>query len=89
MSALLKLIIDKCYCKGMHIKDKKVGVLVVGAALVGSTQYELINKQFQCMADYLSWDMLLMKSYSASDRADLSNNTEDIAELKELGSNLC
>ena len=41
------------------------------------------------MADYLSWDMLLMKSYSASDRADLSNNTEDIAELKELGSNLC
>ena len=89
MSALLKLIIDKCYCKGMHIKDKKVGVLVVGAALVGSTQYELINKQFQCMADYLSWDMLLMKSYSASDRADLSNNTEDIDELKELGSNLC
>lgn len=71
------------------MKDKKVGVLVVGVALVGSTQYQLINKRFQCMADYLSWDMLLMKSYSASDRADLSNNTEDIAELKELGSNLC
>ena len=67
MSAQLKLIIDKCYCKGLHLK----------------------NKQFQCMADYLSWNMLFMKSYSASDRADLSNNTDAIAELKELGSNLC
>lgn len=89
MSALLKLIIDKCYCKGLHLKNKKVGVIVVGAARVGSIQYELINKQFQCMADYLFWDMLFIKSYSASDRADLSNNTNAIAELKELGSNLC
>ena len=89
MSAQLKLIIDKCYCKGLHLKNKKVGVIVVGAARVGSIQYELISKQFQCMADYLFWDMLFIKSYSASDRADLSNNTDAIAELKELGSNLC
>lgn len=89
MSAQLKLIIDKCYCKGMHLKNKKVGVLVIGAAMVGSIQYELINKQFQCMADYLSWDMLFMKSYSASDKVDLSNNTDAIDELKKLGSNLC
>ncbi len=40
------------------------------------------------MADYLSWDVLFMKSYSASDRTDLSNNEEAISELKELGSNL-
>ena len=89
MSAQLKLIIDKCYCKGLHLNNKKGGVIVVGAARVGSIQYELINKQFQCMADYLFWDMLFIKSYSASDRADLSNNTDAIAELKELGSNLC
>ena len=88
MSAQLKLIIDKCYCKGLHLKNKKVGVLVVGAAPVGNIQYELIDKQFQCMADYLSWDVLFMKSYSASDRADLSNSEDAIAELKELGSNL-
>ena len=72
-----------------NLKNKKVGVIVVGAARVGSIQYELINKQFQCMAEYLFWDMLFIKSYSASDRADLSNNTDAIAELKELGSNLC
>ncbi len=85
MSAQLKLIIDKCYCKGLHLKNKKVGVLVVGADSVDSIQYELINKQFQCMADYLSWDMWFMKSYSASDRTDLSNNADAIAEIKQLG----
>ena len=88
MSAQLKLIIDKCYCKGLLLKNKKVGVLVAGAAPVGSIQYELIDKQFQCMADYLSWDVLFMKSYSASDRADLNNSEDAIAELKQLGSSL-
>ena len=88
ISAQLKLIIDKCYCKGLLLKNKKVGIFVIGAAPVGSIQYELINKQFQCMADYLSWDMLFQKFYSASDRADLSRNAYAIAELKELGSNL-
>lgn len=72
----------------LHLKNKKVGVLVVGADSVDSIQYELIHKQFQCMADYLSWNMLFQKSYSASDRADLSHNADAIAELKELGRNL-
>ena len=67
MSAQLKLIIDKCYCKGLHLKNKKVGVIVVGAARVGSIQYELINKQFQCMADYLFWDMELYQKQENSD----------------------
>ncbi len=88
ITAQLKLIIDKCYCRGLHLKNKKVGVLVVGAAPVDSIQYELIDKQFQCITDYLSWDMLFKKSYSASDRMDLSQNAEAIAELKELGRNL-
>ncbi len=88
MSAQLKLVIDKCYCRGLHLKNKKVGVIVVGADQTGSVQYELIHKQFKCMADYLSWNMLFQKSYSAGDREDLSHNAEAIAGLKELGSNL-
>lgn len=88
ISAQLKLIIDKCYCKGLLLKNKEVGVIIVGAASVGSTQYELINKQFKCIADYLSWNMLFQKSYSASGRTDLSNNEDAVAELKELGANL-
>ncbi len=29
MSAQLKLIIDKCYCRGLQLKNKKVGTIVV------------------------------------------------------------
>ena len=54
MSAQLKLVIDKCYCRGLQIKGKKVGVIVVGGSPVDSIQYELIQKQFDCMAHYLS-----------------------------------
>ena len=54
MSAQLKLIIDKCYCRGMQLKNKKVGTIVVGGSPVDSIQYELIDKQFDCMAKYLS-----------------------------------
>ena len=88
MSAQMKLIIDKCYSKEMHLKSKKVGVLIVGAAPVGSIQYELINMQLKCIADHLSWNMLFQKSYSAFARTDLSHDGEAIAELKALGSNL-
>ena len=88
MTAQMKLIIDKCYCKGHYLKGKKVGLLTVGAASDDSIQYELIDKQFDCMAAYLSWDMLFQKSYSAYDRTDLSRNEEAVAELKALGGNL-
>ena len=88
MSAQMKLIIDKCFSKEIHLKNKKVGVIIVGAAPVGSIQYELINKQFQCIADHLSWNMLFQKIYSAFARTDLNHNAEAIDELKALGSNL-
>jgi hypothetical protein len=42
----LKLIIDKCYCRGLQLKNKKVGTIVVGGSPVDSIQYELIDKQF-------------------------------------------
>ncbi len=88
ITAQTKLVIDKCYCKGQYLRGKKVGLIVVGAASIDSIQYELINKQFDCIAEYLSWDMLFQKSYSACDKEDLSHNKEAVAELKALGSNL-
>ena len=54
MSAQLKLIIDKCYCRGLQLKNKKVGTIVVGGSPVGSIQYELIDKQFDCNAHNIS-----------------------------------
>ena len=43
-------VIDKCYCRGMQLKGKKIGLIVVGGSPVDNIQYELIRKQFDCMA---------------------------------------
>ena len=88
MSAQLKLIIDKCYCRGLQLKNKKVGTIVVGGSPVDSIQYELIDKQFDCMADYLSWDMLFQKSYYASEKTDLAKDKNSLKELEDIGKNL-
>lgn len=85
MAAQLKQVIDKCYCRGMQLKGKKAGVIVAGGSPVDNIQYELIRKQFECMAGYLSWDMLFQKSYYATDRDELAKNTAAIEELEDLG----
>lgn len=88
MSAQLKQVIDKCYCRGMQLKEKKVGVIVVGGSPTDNIQYELIQKQFGCMAEYLSWNMMFQKSYYANARDELSKNTAAMMELETLGKNL-
>ena len=82
------LIIDKCYCRGLQLKNKKVGTIVVGGSPVDSIQYELIDKQFDCMAKYLSWDMLFKKSYYATARDELEKNKDSMNELEWIGKNL-
>ena len=88
MTAQLKLVIDKCYCKGMLLKNKKVGLITVGGAPMGSIQYELISKQFRCMADYLGWDMMFDITFSANGKDELSVNTEAVKELENIGKTL-
>ena len=88
MSAQLKLVIDKCYCRGLQLKNKKVGVITVGGSPVDSIQYELIDKQFDCMASYLSGDMLFQKSYYANDRDDLAKDVKALKELEEIGKSI-
>lgn len=85
MSAQLKLIIDKCYCRGMQLKGKKTGLIVVGGSPVDNIQYELIRKQFDCMAGYLSWDMLFQKSYYATARDELAKDAAVLEELEMIG----
>ena len=85
ISAQLKQIIDKCYCKGMQLKEKKIGVMVVGGSPIDNIQYELIGKQFECMASYLSWNILFQKSYYANGKDELAKNVEAIKELENIG----
>lgn len=88
MSAQLKLVIDKCYCRGLQLKGKQTGVIIVGGSPTDAPQYELIQKQFSCMAGYLSWNMLFQKSYFATAREDLANNAEAVKELEMLGQSI-
>lgn len=85
MTAQLKLVIDKCYCKGFQLKGKKIGVLVVGGSPVDNIQYSLIKSQFDCMAQYLGWDIQFYNSYYANGKDELKNNAEVMAEVAGLG----
>lgn len=61
---------------------------MTGGAPTDDPQYELIQKQFECMANYLSWTIVFQKSYSANAKDELANNSGIMEELKELGANL-
>ena len=88
MTAQLKLVIDKCYCKGVQLKGKEVGFIVIGGAPTDNVQYELIDKQFECMAQYLNWNIKFSKKYSTNAVNDLADNSEVISGLKEEGSRI-
>ena len=85
ITAQMKLVIDKCYCKGAYLKNKKVGIIVVGGANTNDKQYELIKGQFDCISGYLSWDLLFYNAYSATKTDDLANCQSAIKELEPLG----
>ena len=88
MTAQLKQVIDKWYCRGLQLKEKKIGLIVVGGSPLDNIQYELICKQFDCMASYLSWDMLFQKCYYANARDELAKDVDAIQKLENLGKNV-
>ena len=88
MTAQLKTLVDKCYCKGAQMKDKKIGVIIVGGAATDDEEYSLITRQFACIGDYLNWEILFTKAFSASGADELASDAEAMAELKELGSSI-
>lgn len=88
MTAQIKLVIDKCYSKGALLKDKDIGLIVIGGEKTDDIQYELIKKQFECMAKFLKWNIKFYKKYSAKKTTDLLNNKEAILELEELGKSI-
>ena len=48
----------------------------------------MIYKQFDCMASYLSWDMLFQKCYYANARDELAKDVDAIQKLENLGKNV-
>ena len=86
MTAQLKLIIDKMYSKAdaLGSSGKKVCLIITGEAEQDDPQYELIPKQFGCICDYLNWDIVCCRTFTAAKPSDLAADENAIAELKGI-----
>lgn len=85
ITAQLKTVIDKCYCKGAFLKGKKIGLILCAGAPTDDEEYALIKRQFELISEYLEWDMQFFKSFYANGKDEIANNAEAIAQMKELG----
>lgn len=86
VTAQMKLIIDKLYaqCNKMKTLNKKVGIIIVGEAEQDDPQYDIIPKQFECICDYLGWQLKFCNTYTACAAGDLAADAEAIEEIEEL-----
>lgn len=88
ITAQMKMVMDKCYCRGLQLKGKKVGIIAIGGSPTDNEQYRLIYRQFVCISEYLGWEILFHKDYSASTKMDLAGDVAALAELKKVGGDL-
>lgn len=88
VTAQLKTVIDKMYCRGALIKGKKIGIILCGGASAEDEEYDLIRRQFECMAEYLKWEIVFVRKYCANEREDLASDMGAISELVKLGKEL-
>lgn len=90
MTAQLKLVIDKFYARASKFSGtgKKIGTVVIGEAELEDAEYEIIQKQFQCIADYLGWKIVFAKSISANKPKDLAADEATLAELEQFAAQL-
>lgn len=86
MTAQLKLIVDKLYCRFEKLRTmpKKVGAIVIGEAEQDDPQYKIIPKQFECICDCLGWDMMFAKTYTAGEAGVLAENKTAVEELEGI-----
>ena len=85
MTAQLKLVIDKFYARDSKLKGaKKVGSIVIGEAELSDAEYELVAKQLVCISEYMDWEVVFQKAYSAGKPKDLAADEETLAEIEGL-----
>ena len=84
VSAQMKSAIDRMYAAGDQLKGKKIGVLSVGAEQIGAPQYRIIKEQFQCIAEYLDWDLLFFESVSAAAAGEVKKHPELLERATHL-----
>lgn len=86
VTAQMKMFVDKFYCKDAQFREqkKKLGVVAVGAADLDDREYGLIREQFDCICDYLGWDLIFSHSVSAFEEGDLAGDSAKLQELNAL-----
>jgi tetratricopeptide (TPR) repeat protein len=65
-------------------QDKKIGILLVGECELDDPQYTIIPKQFDCICDYLGWEIAFTGMYSALDPGDILKVDGAIEELESF-----
>lgn len=83
ITAQLKMVVDKLYAKADQLKltKKKIGILAIGASEITDEQYQLIHRQFECIADYLNWEVCFKEAISAYELRDVADNENLKVEL--------
>lgn len=86
ITAQLKMVIDRMYALAGNPgkAEKKIGLIHIGEANLDGPQYAIISKQFECISEYLKWELVFDKPISAASLEDLKNDAEETAELAEL-----
>ena len=90
ISGQLKLVLDKFYSKDelFHSMKKRLGIVAVGAAETTDPEYELISRQFQCICEFLGWDLVLDQSIAAEGVNALAGNAAELSVLESAGAKL-
>lgn len=85
VTAQLKMMVDKFYSRTCQFKQmhKQVGLLAVGGADVSDPQYELIEKQFACIADYFHWNLSFTLRFSAYEAGEVLKQPDMDQKLEE------
>ena len=78
VTAQLKLLLDKFYSRTSQFQQmhKQVGLLTVGGAELTDPQYQLIETQFACIADYFHWDLSFSLHFSAYEAGEVLNQPD-------------
>ncbi len=86
----LKLALDKFYSKGDELMtmSKKLGIVAIGEAELGDSEYRLISSQFRYIAEYLGWEMIVDEKISAGAVDDLARNKAVLGQLEKLGEDI-
>lgn len=89
VTAQLKTVIDKLYCKANLLKGKRIGVIMPAGSSTDDEEFSLIKRQFELISEYMSWTMEFFKPFEAYGKDDMAENGAALEELKALGASYC